>query len=244
MGGRHPDEGEPGRAGRCPSDVNASTTAEWVEPQAPPRGSRARLRDPGGADPDAELVALWQQGEASAFEELVRRHEARVYRFVARMLGDAAEAEDVTQETFLSLHRHGHRFRGEARFSTFVYRVASNAALNRRRGLARRGARHRRLAERQAGGADLPPAPPDPEAAAVGAQLERRLTRALGEVPDRLRVPLLLYDVEGLGYAEIAATLGTPEGTVKSRIHRARRLLRQALAPLLDADADAAEGSR
>ncbi len=184
-------------------------------------------------DPDQELVARWKAGDPGAFEELVRRHEGRVFRFLVRMLGDPAEAEDVAQETFLNLHRHGTRFRGEARFSTFVYRVAANGALNRRRGLGRMGARHRRLAERQAAGDDLPEGPRDPESAAAGAQLGRLVQGALVELPERLRLPLVLYDIEGLGYAEIARATGAPEGTVKSRIHRARKLLRERLAPVL-----------
>ena len=84
-------------------------------------------------DPDRDLVERWQGGDEKAFEELIKRHESRVFRLLYRMMGSREDAEDLTQETFLSLHRHGHRFRAEARFSTFVYRVAANAALNRRR---------------------------------------------------------------------------------------------------------------
>lgn len=92
-------------------------------------------------DPDRELVLRWQGGDESAFEVLVERHQRRVFRLLMRMMGTREEAEDVSQETFLSLHRHGKRFRAEARFSTFVYRVAANAALNRRRSLGRARAR-------------------------------------------------------------------------------------------------------
>src|SRR5262245_14809661 len=100
------------------------------------------------SDPDAELVALWQSGDLRAFETLVRRHERRVFRLLYRMLGSREEAEDATQEAFLSLHRHGHRFRREARFSTFLYRVAAHAPLNRRRSLGRARAREIDLALR------------------------------------------------------------------------------------------------
>ncbi len=192
-------------------------------------------------DPDAELVARWRAGDSSAFEDLVRRHEGRVYRFLLRMLGDSAEAEDVAQETFLSLHRNGRRFRGESLFSTFVYRVAANGALNRKRGLGRRGDWYRRFAENQAVGENLPAAPPGPEDAAADAQIHTLVQQELLRVPDVLRAPLVLYDVEGLSYGEIAAALGVPEGTVKSRIHRARRLLRERLRPLLDDDKRGAE---
>ena len=100
-------------------------------------------------DPDADLIERWQKGDPDAFERLVRNHERNVFRLLYRMLGSREEAEDAAQEAFLSLHRHGHRFRRESRFSTFLYRVAANAALNRRRSLGRARAREIELAQRQ-----------------------------------------------------------------------------------------------
>ncbi len=193
------------------------------------RGPLAPIREarpPGEVDPDGELVARWRAGDRTAFESLVRRHEARVFRLLVRMLGSREEAEDVAQETFLNLHRSGHRFRGESRFSTFVYRVAANAALNRRRSLGRHQAREGALA-REAHA--LPERPADPEAAAVSGELRAELELALRELAPALRLPVLLCDVEGLGYPEIARILELPEGTVKSRIHRGRRWLRERL---------------
>jgi RNA polymerase sigma-70 factor (ECF subfamily) len=184
-------------------------------------------------DPDADLVTRWLAGEESAFETLMLRHHGRVFRFLVRMLGNVQEAEDVLQETFLNVHRHGRRFRGEARFSTFLYRAASNGALNRRRGLGRGTARLLRLFQRQAVGQDLPAAPRDPESAAQSAQTAALVQAALLEIPVRLRLPLVLYDVEGLSYREIADAVQVREGTVKSRIHRARRLMRDRLRPVL-----------
>jgi RNA polymerase sigma-70 factor (ECF subfamily) len=192
-------------------------------------------------DPDADLVARWQRGEEEAFEALVRRHQLRVFRLLLRMLGSREEAEDVAQEAFLSLHRHGHRFRGEARFSTFVYRVAANAALNRRRTLGRSRTRERQLAERQAAGTDLPVAPRDPEDAAVGSELQAEVQRALLDLPEDLRAATVLYDIEGVSYGEIAQVLGIPEGTVKSRIHRARRALRDRLRSLVGVENGSSE---
>lgn len=183
-------------------------------------------------DPDRELVERWQRGDLDAFEALVRRHQARVYRLLLRMLGSREEAEDVAQETFLNLHRHGRRFRCESRFSTFVYRVAANAALNRRRSLGRHRSRLNRLALRQEAGEHLPEAPDGPAAGLARNELRGRIEAALQELPERLRLPLLLYDVEGLSYAEISTVVRVPEGTVKSRIHRARRALRRELSDL------------
>lgn len=185
--------------------------------------------EPAIVDPDAALVAAWQDGDIAAFEMLVRRHEGRVFRMLFRMLGTREEAEDATQEAFLSLHRHGHRFRREARFSTFLYRVAANAALNRRRSLGRARARERELASRQAAGSDLPSAPRDPESAAGGAEVQEQVQRALQALPPDLRAAVVLYDLEGQPYRDVAQALGVPEGTVKSRIHRGRQALREQL---------------
>jgi len=186
-------------------------------------------RDGVIVDPDADLVAAWQAGDLGAFETLVRRHEGRIFRMLMRMLGTREEAEDATQETFLSIHRHGHRFRREARFSTFLYRVAANAALNRRRSLGRARARERELAVRQAAGDDLPSTPRDPEGAATGAEAQRQVQQALLALAPDLRAAVVLYDIEGQSYREIAEVLGVPEGTVKSRIHRGRQALREEL---------------
>jgi RNA polymerase sigma-70 factor (ECF subfamily) len=205
----------------------ASVAQEILE-----RGPVLRSRDDavvGSVDPDGELVERWRAGDEVAFESLVRRHERRVFGVVLRMLGNREEAEDVAQEVFLNLHRNGHRFRKEARFSTFVYRVAVNAALNRQRSLRRRRARVEGLMQRQESGHDLPYTPRGPEDAVLGNELRAKLQREILELAEALRAPLVLHDVEGLPYAEIARILRVAEGTVKSRIHRARRALRRQL---------------
>lgn len=224
-GGR---ESEPPDGDRFLSNEMASMGYEMVE-RGPLAGIAARESVRVIEDPDHDLVRRWHAGDENAFEQLVRRHEKKVFRLLLRMMGNREEAEDVTQETFLSLHRHGHRFRGDARFSTFVYRVASNAALNRRRTLGRNRARIQKLAVRQAAGDDLPEGPRNPEDAAMGAELSVVVRQALEALKPSLRLPVLLYDIEGLAYREIAEVLGVAEGTVKSRIHRARQALRAQL---------------
>jgi RNA polymerase sigma-70 factor (ECF subfamily) len=184
-------------------------------------------------DPDRELVERWRQGESEAFAALVRRHQRRVFGLLLRMLGSREEAEDAAQDAFLNLHRHGHRFRSESRFSTFLYRVAVNAALNRRRSLGRRRAHVDAFGEAYAVGHVGPEATPDPERALANDQLRARLGRELLELPENLRAPVVLYDVEGLSYGEIAEILEVAEGTVKSRIHRARQALRARLGDLV-----------
>jgi RNA polymerase sigma-70 factor, ECF subfamily len=186
----------------------------------------------GAVDPDRELVDRWHAGDLAAFEALVRRHQRRVFGLLLRMLGNVQEAEDVAQETFLNLHRHGHRFRSQSRFSTFLYRVAVNAALNRRRSQGRRRAHLDEFARGQAIGHALPSAPRGPEDAIAGGEVKQRVQRCLQALPEALRAPVVLYDIEGLSYGEIAEVLQIAEGTVKSRIHRARHALREQLAEL------------
>lgn len=184
-------------------------------------------------DPDRDLVERWRQGESEAFAALVRRHQRRVFGLLLRMLGNREEAEDAAQDAFLNLHRHGHRFRSESRFSTFLYRVAVNAALNRRRSLGRRRAHADAFGEAHAVGQVGADAFTDPEQALAGGELRARLGRELLALPDSLRAPVVLYDVEGLSYGEIAEVLELAEGTVKSRIHRGRQALRARLGDLV-----------
>jgi len=247
--GREPEEGvEPPETGRGLSPERTpmttfDTTFDMVE-RGPMSSVEAPISTASPAramvveDPDIELVNRWKAGDEHAFEMLVRRHEKRVFRLLLRMMGSREEAEDVAQETFLSLHRHGRRFRAEARFSTFVYRVAANAALNRRRSLGRSRARIQKLSERQAAGDDLPQSPRDPEDATAGRELSQHVREALDRISPSLRMPVILYDIEGLAYAEIAQVLGVAEGTVKSRIHRARQALRGELQGLLGRSAE------
>ena len=232
-----PPVAEPEAQERVQSGARESMSYPIVErgPAAPadPRLIGAERARREIDDPDHELVKAWQAGDERAFETLVRRHEKRVYRLLFRMMGTREEAEDVSQETFLSLHRHGKRFRSEARFSTFVYRVAANAALNRRRTLGRSRARIQKLAVRNAAGDDLPSSPRDPEDAAIGGEVSAQVREALDKLSPTLRMPVVLYDIEGLPYGEIAKVLEIAEGTVKSRIHRARQALRNELRGVL-----------
>jgi len=240
IGGADEKNGEPPQVERGHSVRRQSMSFEMVErgPMAAVETASSPVRRRGVVieDPDADLIRAWKDGDAGAFEQLVRRHERRVFGLLMRMMGNREEAEDVAQETFLSLHRHGRRFRGESKFSTFVYRVAANAALNRRRTLGRSRARVDKLAVRQAAGDDLPYSPRDPEDATAGTELTGHVRQALQRLSPALRMPVVLYDIEGLAYSEIAEVLSIAEGTVKSRIHRARQALRVELQGLLGAN--------
>jgi RNA polymerase sigma-70 factor (ECF subfamily) len=170
------------------------------------------------------LVDRVRAGEPRAFEVLVRTYQHRVFGVAARMLGNTAEAEEVAQEVFLRVHRAIGEFRGEAKLSTWLYTITSRLCLGRLGGRERRVARDgeevlTRLASGEA----------DPAAALERSELEGALHRAIAELPEDRRVVVVLRDLEGLAYEEIAAALELPLGTVRSRLHRARMDLKDKL---------------
>ncbi len=168
---------------------------------------------------DSELVALARQGERRAFAELVRRHQDRVFRFVLRMVGSRDEAMDLTQDTFMKVHQALPAWRPQAQFRTWLFQIARNAALDllRRRGLAEFVPIDDALA--------VADRAPSPEERFDTNQRLRLLEHALGQLPADHREVLLLREIEDMSYAEIAVALDVAEGTVKSRIARARAAL-------------------
>ncbi len=173
-------------------------------------------------------------GEWEAFEQLIAWFQADVYGLLYRLLGDREEARDATQETFLKVYRHIGRFRGECELKTWIYRIAINQAANRHRWWRRNGDRliSMEVLKENAevsGGERLVDPRADPEQQAIAREEERLLMEALGRVKPVFRTALLLRDVEGLSYEEIAATLQVSVGTVKSRIARGREGLRREL---------------
>ncbi|MGH2673915.1 MAG: RNA polymerase sigma factor [Actinomycetota bacterium] len=168
--------------------------------------------------PDDELVRRYLRGDRSAFTALMERHERRVYNLAYRMLGRPEDAADASQETWLICLRKLSGFRGSSAFTTWLHRVTVNVCHDALRNRAR---------ERPAGEEEIEPPPaPDPSEATVTAI---DVQRALLRVPEEFRAALVLHDVQGVPYEEIAAALGAPLGTVKSRIHRGRVALARAL---------------
>lgn len=197
-------------------------------------GSIGESRD-APLDPDRAAVDDARAGDTGAFEALVLRYQARIVNYASALVHDAGIAEDVAQETFVRAWRGLGRFRGESAFKTWLYRIATNVA---RTHLDRRG-RQGRIADRslddedealQAG--DVPSEAPDAETSLV---TREAIDGALAELPEELRTALVLRDVEGLDYKEIAGVTGAPMGTVESRIFRARRHMRTLLRPLVTA---------
>lgn len=186
---------------------------------------------------ERRLVRALQRGDEAAFDELVRLHQHKVFGLCVRLLGDRAEAEDVAQEVFLSVFVSIRAFRGESLLSTWLYRITRNHCLNRLKFLKRRAFdRQKPLAEEgEPGptGAVLASAAPRPDQLAEGRQMEALLEQAIGELSDEHRELVVLRDLENLSYEEIEAITGLAEGTVKSRLHRARMELARKLSPYL-----------
>ncbi len=202
------------------SQLPPDTSAPAVGLDAGPGG---RERAP---DPDADLVAAARQGDRRALDDLLRRHQPRLWAVCRRLTGADADADDALQEAMVAMVRALPSFDARARFGTWAYRIAVNASLDELR------RRRRRPDPGLPGDPDVPGAEPvagtvAPEAAALAADVDAALRR----LPPEFRGPVVLRDLCGLDYAEIAEVLDLPAGTVRSRISRGRA----ALAPLLAA---------
>ena len=183
--------------------------------------------------PEADLISRLRARELDAFEELVGHFERPVYALCFRLLGDAEEARDAAQETFLKVYRGLGGFRGEAGLKTWIYRIAVNQAMNQQRWWRRRHRDETISLDITRGQSDttigdsLPGRGRSPEAQAISSERERQVMSALDEIKQEYRVALILREIEELSYEEIAETLGISIGTVKSRIARGREELRR-----------------
>jgi RNA polymerase sigma-70 factor (ECF subfamily) len=179
---------------------------------------------------EQELIERLRRHDEAAFNTFVLRYQERVFRLLLRMLGDRAEAEDLGQEVFISIFKAIEGFRGDSQLSTWVYRVAANHCRNRLKYLSRR---RRQLTEaydeQDEAGTDVPgqERPDAPDRLIEARQTEHFLQEGLLMLDDEQRELIVLREVEHLSYEEIMAITGLPEGTVKSRLHRARAALRE-----------------
>jgi RNA polymerase sigma-70 factor (ECF subfamily) len=181
---------------------------------------------------ERSLLRRLRDRDERAFRELIEAHRDRVFNITYRMLGNRAEAEDVAQEVFISVFKTIETFREESKFSTWLYRVTVNHCKNRIKYLARRHERDRdELDEMSHGtnGAADAPRHVQPDRALEGAQLEVLLQAAIANLEDDQRLVVVLRDIEDLSIEEICEITGLPDGTVKSRLHRARLVLRKRL---------------
>ena len=198
--------------------------------------------------PDAELVPRIAAGDKAAFEQLMRRHNQKLYRTARSILRDEAEAEDAVQEAYLTAYRAMGTFRGDAQVSTWLVRIVANEALGRLR-KSRRSAEIIEIRDTEA----LLETTMDehtyepPERAALRGETRRLMEAAIDRLPDAFRAVFVLRAVEEMSVEEIAAALAIPEATVRTRFFRARALLRAALARDMDValeDAFAFAGDR
>lgn len=190
-------------------------------------------------DPDLDLIEAFRRGRETAFDDLVRRHEARIWRLCGRILSDDDAALDAAQESFVKAWKALPRFKGDARFSTWLTRIAINQCRNELR--RRRTVKHTQPLSLDApsrdgessAAASVAALGHDPYEAARGREVASALATALAEIDDEAREVILLRDAEDLGYEEIAEILEVPIGTVRSRLHRARGEVRRRLGPVL-----------
>jgi RNA polymerase sigma-70 factor (ECF subfamily) len=183
---------------------------------------------------DEALVALARQHDDTAVRTLIRRHNQRLFRAARSIVRTDAEAEDVVQETYVRAFTHLDSFRGESRLSTWLTRIALNEALGRMRRRRPTVDIDRIDLDADGAGAEVLPFPspsaaPDPEAGAARDQIRVVLERAVDTLPDDFRTVFVLRDVEGLSIEETAEQLGILPQTIKTRLHRARRLMRLAI---------------
>ncbi len=196
---------------------------------------------------DDELMQRFQKGDEGAFTLLVRRHQQPLINFIARFINDRDSAEDLAQETFIRMFKAAHRYQpGRARFNTWMYHIASNLCKNE---LRNRGRRDRYRVEnvvsngRDADGdteqVDLIASAPADASFQPDVQLERKelrkaVQKAIAELPEEYRLPLVLRDIQGLSYDEISKVLELRSGTTKSRINRARLMLKDKLKSFME----------
>ena len=193
--------------------MNGSVLAAgaWVTPLTP--------------EEEARLVARLRKRDEAAFNSFVRGYEQRVFALVLRMLGNRADAQELTQEVFITVFKSIDSFRGDSRLGTWLYRIAVNHCKNRIKYLDRRSTRsHDAIEEAREGdvaeGGAVGGRPARPDEAAEGVEMERAVQGALASLDHEHRELIILRDLEGLAYEEIVQITGLPDGTVKSRLHR------------------------
>lgn len=196
----------------------------------------------GGAErtalPDEEIVIRVRAGETELFEILMRRYNQQLYRAARAILPNDAEAEDAVQQAYLNAYRHLDQFEGRAQLATWLTRIAIHEAL----------ARRRRGRDRPADGEDaiaaVESAEPDPERQAYVGELRGLLESAIDRLPIGYRCVFVLREVDGVSTADTAARLQVTEGTVKTRLHRARHVLQQTLKHVAPTEAFRFDGQR
>jgi RNA polymerase sigma-70 factor (ECF subfamily) len=182
---------------------------------------------------DHELLAAIRDGNEAAFQEIVRRYRNPITNFVYRMLDDYERSVELAQETFIRIYTSASRYQANYNFSTYIYRIAANLAISELRQRKRRKLVSLFSPFTNEDGevleVDLPDQAPLQDESLIEAERRQAVARAIASLPEKYRAALVLRDVEGLSYDQIAKALRLSEGTVKSRINRARNLLKEKL---------------
>jgi RNA polymerase sigma-70 factor (ECF subfamily) len=190
-------------------------------------------------DDDRRVMQAFCDGDESAFDVLFRRWSGRVLRFLERMVREPAVAEELLQETFLRVHRAREKWEPSARFSTWLFSIATNLALNELRRPFRRSVHESTDAEREGAPLELAAEAPAVDDVAHARRVGGDVERALASLPERQRAALWLTAVEGLSYAEVAASLDTSPQSVKALVHRGRSALAEQLPHAIDRGGEA-----
>lgn len=185
-----------------------------------------------GSASDHALLAATKSGDDDAFAQLVSRYRNQITSYIYRMTSDYDGAVDLTQETFVRVYRAAERYQQSHAFSTYIYRIATNLAISelrkrKRRRLVSLTGFFQATEHAEAQEFNPPDERPLQDTELVDAERRTAVQRAISTLPERYRAPLILRDVEGKSYTDISRILGTSEGTVKSRISRARGFLRE-----------------
>ncbi len=192
-------------------------------------------------DVDAELVARVQKGDKRAFDLLVLKYQRKIMRLLSRMLNNQAEVEDIAQETFIKAYRALPQFRGDSAFYTWLYRIAINTARNwlssNQRKMLVSDTFETKEGETFSQSDNLIDID-TPESRMVSREIAQTVNKAIEDLPEDLRTAIVLREIEGLSYEEIAQTMECPIGTVRSRIFRAREAIAARLKPVLGQDND------
>lgn len=193
---------------------------------------------------DLSLVRRVQRGERGAYDLLVLKYQHKVVKLVMRYLGDAADAEDVAQEAFIKAYRALPQFRGDSAFYTWLYRIAINTAKNALAARNRNPVTYDLDVQGNDEAAEMIGKlkdPETPEGLALTEEIRNIVNAAIGELPEDLRTAIVLRELEGMSYEEIAAAMDCPVGTVRSRIFRAREAIDRKLREVFDAGLGRAE---
>ncbi|NLY63900.1 MAG: RNA polymerase sigma factor RpoE [Alcaligenaceae bacterium] len=192
-------------------------------------------------DIDAQLVARVQQGDKRAFDLLVLKYQRKIMRLLSRMLNNQSKVEDIAQETFIKAYRALPQFRGDSAFYTWLYRIAINTARNwlssNQRKMMVSDTFETKEGETFSQSDNLIDID-TPESRMVSKEIAHTVNQAIGDLPEDLRTAIVLREIEGMSYEEIAQTMDCPIGTVRSRIFRAREAIAARLRPVLDQDHD------